>query len=95
MTIDYENAWEEYAKKWQEYYPELTYIGDEWIGKAAGAANSLADYEKLIEKKFIAPYIKQKDTVLEIGIGGGRTAALLLKYCQELICADISNFMLN
>ncbi|MDT9341012.1 hypothetical protein VV11_016885 [Trichodesmium erythraeum 21-75] len=56
MTIDYENAWEEYAKKWQEYYPELTYIGDEWIGKAAGAANSLADYEKLIEKNLL-PHI--------------------------------------
>lgn len=95
MTIDYEKAWEDYAKKWQESHPGLTYIGDEWIGKAAGAANSLADYEKLIEKKFIAPYIKQKDTVLEIGIGGGRTAALLLKHCQKLICADISNSMLN
>ena len=95
MTIDYENAWEEYAKKWQEYYPELTYVGNEWIGKAAGAANSLAEYEKLIEDKFIAPYIKPKDTVLEIGIGGGRTAALLLKYCQNLICADISISMLN
>ena len=95
MTIDYENAWEEYAKKWQEYYPELTYIGDEWIGKAAGAANSLINYQKLIEKKFIAPYINAKHTVLEIGVGGGRTGELLLKYCQQLICADISNSMLN
>ena len=95
MTIDYEKAWEDYAKKWQESYPGLTYIGDEWIGKAAGAANSLAEYEKLIEDKFIVPYIKAKDTVLEIGIGGGRTAALLLKHCQKLICADISNSMLN
>jgi ubiquinone/menaquinone biosynthesis C-methylase UbiE len=55
----------------------------------------LAEYEKLIEDKFIVPYIKAKDTVLEIGIGGGRTAALLLKHCQKLICADISNSMLN
>ena len=70
MTIDYEKAWEDYAKKWQESHPGLTYIGDEWIGKAAGAANSLAEYEKLIEDKFIVPYIKAKDTVLEIGIGG-------------------------
>ena len=95
MTIDYEKAWEEYAKKWQDYYPELTHIGDEWIGKAAGAANSLTEYEKLIEKKFIAPYINPTDTVLEIGIGGGRTGGLLLKYCQHLICADISSSMLN
>jgi len=95
MTINYEKAWEEYAQKWQENHPELIHIGDEWIGKAAGAANSLVEYEKLIEQKFIVPYIKSKDTVLEIGIGGGRTAALLLKHCQKLICADISNSMLN
>lgn len=95
MTINYENAWEKYAQEWQKSYPELTHIGDEWIGKAAGAANTLAEYEKLIEEKFIIPYINEKHTVLEIGIGGGRTAALLLKYCQKLICADISNSMLN
>lgn len=43
----------------------------------------------------IAPYIASEDTVLEIGIGGGKTAALLLKHCQKLICADISAEMLQ
>ncbi len=93
--IDYEGAWNEYVQNWQKTDAEHTYPGDEWIGKAAGAAQSLAEYETLIEQKFIAPYIQSNQTVLEIGIGGGKTAALLLKYCDRLICADISQNMLN
>jgi len=95
MNIEYEKAWDEYVQNWQKSESKVTYPGDEWIGKAAGAANSLAEYEALIETKFIAPYVKGTDTVLEIGIGGGKTAALLLKYCQKLICADISAEMLK
>jgi SAM-dependent methyltransferase len=93
--IDYEGAWNEYVQNWQKTDAEQTYPGDEWIGKAAGAAQSLAEYETLIEQQFIKPYIQNHQTVLEIGIGGGKTAALLLKYCQELICADISQNMIN
>ena len=93
--IDYEGAWNEYVQNWQKTDNEQTYPGDEWIGKAAGAATSLAEYETLIEQKFIQPYIKNHQMVLEIGIGGGKTAALLLKYCQNLICADISQNMIN
>jgi ubiquinone/menaquinone biosynthesis C-methylase UbiE len=93
--IDYEGAWNEYVQNWQKTDNEQTHPGDEWIGKAAGAANSLAEYETLIEQKFIKPYIQNHQTVLEIGIGGGKTAALLLKYCQRLICADISQNMIN
>ena len=95
MNIEYEKAWDEYVQNWQKGENKLAHPGDEWIGKAAGAANSLAEYETLIETKFIAPYVKATDTVLEIGIGGGKTAALLLKYCQKLICADISAEMLK
>ncbi|MDI9638161.1 class I SAM-dependent methyltransferase [Geitlerinema splendidum] len=93
--IDYEDAWDKYAKSWQNIHPGQNYIGDEWIGQQAGAANSLAEYEALIENHLIAPYIASEDTVLEIGIGGGKTAALLLKHCQKLVCADISAEMLQ
>ncbi len=93
--IDYEGAWNEYVQNWQKTTVEQTYPGDEWIGKAAGAATSLAEYETLIEQQFIQPYIQPHQTVLEIGIGGGKTAALLLKYCQKLICADISQNMID
>lgn len=95
MNIEYEKAWDEYVQNWQKSDNKLAHPGDEWIGKAAGAANSLAEYAALIEQKFIVPYIKPTDTVLEIGIGGGKTAALLLKHCQKLICADISAEMLK
>ena len=93
--INYEEAWDSYAGIWQQLHPDLGHIGDEWAGKGAGAANSLAEYETLIEQKFIAPYITPQDTVLEIGVGGGKTASLLLKYCDRLICADISTQMLQ
>lgn len=93
--INYEEGWDNYAKIWQQLHPELGHIGDEWAGKGAGAANTLAEYEALIEQKFMQPYIKPTDTVLEIGVGGGKTAALLLKYCDRLICADISSNMLE
>jgi ubiquinone/menaquinone biosynthesis C-methylase UbiE len=95
MKVDYEGAWDSYAQEWQKNNPQLGHIGDEWIGKAAGAANSLAEYEALIEQQFIAPYIKPEHRVLEIGIGGGKTGAMLLKYCHRLICADISSEMLQ
>ncbi len=93
--VDYESAWDDYAKNWQSTSSEQVYVGDEWIGVAAGAASSLSEYELLIEQQFIAPYIQSHHQVLEIGVGGGRTAALLLNYCDRLLCADISNELLN
>ena len=93
--INYEGAWDSYAQAWQTLHPELEYIGDEWAGQGAGAASSLAEYEQLIETQFIAPYIRSDHVVLEIGIGGGKTSALLLNYAQRLICADISQKMLD
>jgi len=93
--VDYESAWDDYAKNWQSTSSEQVYRGDEWIGSAAGAASSLAEYESLIEQQFIAPYIQKHHQVLEIGVGGGKTAALLLNYCDRLVCADISKELLN
>jgi Methyltransferase domain len=93
--VNYEEAWDSYASKWDQLHPSLGHIGDEWIGKGAGAAESLAEYEALIEQKFIQPHIGATDTVLEIGVGGGKTGALLLKHCDRLICADIAANMLK
>jgi Methyltransferase domain len=93
--VNYEEAWDSYASKWEQLHPSLGHIGDEWIGKGAGAAESLAEYEALIEQKFIQPHISTTDTVLEIGVGGGKTGALLLKHCDRLICADIAANMLK
>ncbi len=93
-SVDYESTWDNYARIWRHWNPELAYIGEEWDGKEAGAATSVTDYEALIENRFIAPHIKESDDVLEIGVGGGRTAALLKRHCRNLVCADISTEML-
>lgn len=92
---EYEMGWDAYAETWKETHPYLENIGDEWIGKGAGAANSLEEYSSLIEQSFIRPYVQPQDSILEIGVGGGKTAALLLKHCSHLICADVSARMLD
>lgn len=92
---DYGAVWDAYARSWRARYPDLGEIGDEWTGQDAGAASSVEEYVRVIEERFIAPYVTGHDTVLEIGVGGGRTAALLLKYCSRLICADVSQHMLD
>lgn len=93
-TVDYEGSWDHYARHWSEIRPGLEHIGDEWTGRGAGAAASLGEYRALIEERLIRPYIGPRDVVLEIGVGGGRTAELLRRYCQRLICADVSAEML-
>lgn len=92
--VDYEGAWNQYARQWRSRFPQLTHLGDEWDGSESGAANSLEEYVKLIEEWYITPYVEKTDTVLEIGVGGGRTAALLKDHCDKLICADIAADML-
>lgn len=93
--VDYEQSWDEYAQMWRMRNPKLTHIGDEWTGEHAGAAKTVEEYCQIIERHYIDPYIERSDTVMEIGVGGGKTAALLKERCAELICADISAEMLK
>ena len=93
--IDYEGAWDNYAEMWRYREPNLAHIGDEWTGEGAGAAKSLKEYEDLIETEYITPYIEAADDVMEIGVGGGRTAMLLKRHCHSLACIDISEEMLK
>jgi hypothetical protein len=80
---------------WRARNPKLGHIGDEWTGEHAGAASSVEDYSQLIETRYITPYIQSADVVMEIGVGGGKTAALLKRHCAELICTDIAAEMLK
>ncbi|MGE0725143.1 MAG: class I SAM-dependent methyltransferase [Alphaproteobacteria bacterium] len=93
-TVDYEASWDNYARLWRARNPDLAHLGDEWAGREAGAAGSLQDYVALIDQRFVRPWIEADDTVLEIGVGGGRTGAILLARCRSLICADVSAEML-
>lgn len=92
--VDYEGAWDKYAKTWRERFPDAQFLGDEWQGTEAGAAPNIEKYIELIDEKFIAPYVQPEDHVLEIGVGGGRTALLLRNRAAHVTCADISADML-
>ena len=37
---------------------------------------------ELVESRFILPYVGPGDTVLELGVGGGKTAVLLRTHCS-------------
>lgn len=92
--VNYEGAWNYYARRWHSRYPGLEHIGDEWDGTASGGAASAEEYSRLVLDEFIEPYVEDKDTVLEMGVGGGKTAAMLLPRAHDLICADIAQQML-
>ena len=93
--IDYEGYWDQFAENWRHVHPDKKHIGDEWTGVGSGAAQSLADYVALIRDRFIAPFVRKEHAVLEIGVGGGRTAEILLAHCGSLVCADVSARMLE
>jgi SAM-dependent methyltransferase len=93
--VDYEGAWDKYAKTWRERFPDAKFLGDEWQGTEAGAAGNIEEYINLIERTFIAPNVEPGDRILEIGVGGGRTALLLRNYAAHVTCADISADMLQ
>jgi ubiquinone/menaquinone biosynthesis C-methylase UbiE len=92
--VNYEGAWNYYARRWHSRYPGLEHIGDEWDGSASGGAASAEEYGTLVLKEFIEPLIEDSDTVVELGVGGGKTAAMLLPRVHDLICADIAQKML-
>lgn len=92
--VDYEGAWDKYATTWRDRFPSATHIGDEWQGTEAGAAANIEEYERLIRDKFVGPYVESGDRVLELGVGGGRTAKMLREQGAEVACADIAGNML-
>src|SRR6266566_363683 len=80
--VDYEGAWSWYARNHARNFPGREHIGDEWAGTESGGATSLAEYNQLVESRFILPYVGPGDTVLELGVGGGKTAVLLRTHCS-------------
>jgi ubiquinone/menaquinone biosynthesis C-methylase UbiE len=93
--VDYEGGWGWYARNWSKNFPGRTHIGDEWNGSESGGGATPEEYDRMVEDKFIAPYIGEADTVLELGVGGGKTAAMLRAHAGNLICADIAQEMLD
>ncbi|TFJ87856.1 hypothetical protein NSK_001203 [Nannochloropsis salina CCMP1776] len=66
--------------------PALALIGQEW--------SSPEDLEEVV-RDFILPYLTPESAVVEVGVGGGRVAALVLGKCLRLTCLDISERMLE
>lgn len=90
-----ETYWNQYEALWTTRFPGLPHLGDEWAGVNAGVAQSVDEYSNLIETELIVPNISSSNTVLEIGVGGGKTTELLLKHCAKVIGADVSERMLR
>ena len=87
-TTPYEREWDAYSHGWS---PELTgrsgeevHLGDEW------GSGHVARYEH-----WVRPHLGEAPVVLEIGPGGGRLSALLLRDCRELVAIDVSAAMLG
>lgn len=93
--VDYEGTWDQRALAFKRRNPGLSHIGDQWAGVFAGVSGGVTEYAALIEERFIAPRLQPSDVVLEIGVGGGRTAELLLRHAGRLIAADVSRQMLR
>lgn len=92
--VDYESEWDVYAVSVRRARPGLEHIGDEWDGRGMGVPPDV-DYPRMIEERFIAPNVQRGETVLEIGVGGGRTGEMILRHADRLIEADISDLMLR
>ena len=94
--VDYAGAWDSVARSFEKNHPDLEHIGDEWDGYRAGAARTNAEYVEVIREKVLGPSVEAGESVLEIGIGGGRTAAMMLEMGVKNLClADVSDEMLR
>lgn len=84
----YEEHWDDYSKWWDSspYSKEFTFLGDEWATR---------EFDQWIFQEFFKPYIINESKVMEIGCGGGKFSVMIAPFCKKLICADISQEMLN
>jgi SAM-dependent methyltransferase len=73
-------------------------MGDQWNAPERYGMDGVSseEYLSVIEEKAIEPFLGGDcGTVLEIGPGGGRYSAVLLRRCDRLIAADTSKAMLK
>ena len=93
-SVDYEGAWDTHAKRFKPS-GDYQHIGDQWTGVRAGAANSNEESVAVIRDRVLAPNVNAGETVLEIGVGGGRTGAMILDLGATLMEADVAQSMLD
>jgi SAM-dependent methyltransferase len=93
------SSWDGYAARWESRgfrraltargvpVDDLEVLGDEW-------RMSLASLAEVIDA-WIAPYVREDSVVAEIGVGGGRVAAIVADRVGRLLGFDISQMMLE
>ena len=80
----YESAWDTYSEKWTG--DPGSALGDEW---------SSQEFCDGLHDRFLGPHYGSESTVLEIGPGGGKYSSRVGPRCGKLICADVSQAMLD
>jgi ubiquinone/menaquinone biosynthesis C-methylase UbiE len=88
VKTQYESGWDTYSEIWESSVrkPGLYYLGDEW---------GSPDLTDVIIDQYVKPYLQADTTVLEIGCGSGKFSEKLASLCKLLICADVSENMIN
>jgi len=82
----YEQSWDRYSREWRLAHGDAGHLGDEW------GTQALTDH---LVARYLAPYFDARSTVLEVGPGGGKYATRVAPRCARLICADVSQEMLD
>jgi|GEM_PF-6622706 2-polyprenyl-3-methyl-5-hydroxy-6-metoxy-1,4-benzoquinol methylase len=82
------SAWSRYPGEWERdsaLSMGAETLGDEWGGPAFA--------DRVIE--LATPYLGPEVDVLELGCGGGKFSGRLAPRCRSLVCADISEQMIE
>lgn len=104
-------GWDRYAEAWQTNKPKvlpghrLDHLGDEWTAEDDSAGDTttyglpreaVAAFDDYLERGLLAPHLPARaGQGLEIGPGGGRVTALLLKRTDVLHLAEPSPTMIK
>jgi len=86
METKYERSWDRYSQEWEKQKESGTHLGVEWGDRALT--------ERVFEQ-LLKPNLAKDFEVLEIGPGGGKYSFLVAPLVKRLICADVSQKMLD
>jgi ubiquinone/menaquinone biosynthesis C-methylase UbiE len=88
VKTSHESGWDTYAEIWESSVkkPEMQHVGDEW---------GSSDLTDMIINKYVKSYLQADAIVLEIGCGGGKYSEKVASLCKLIICADVSQRMIN
>ncbi len=88
VKTHYETGWDTYAEIWESSVRKvgMQYLGDEW---------GSSDLTNAIIHQYVKPHLQADAIVLEIGCGSGKFSEKLSSLCKLLICADVSEKMIE